>query len=131
MPPISRLEVYAESRGETGPPTVLVHGSPGDLRDWEAVVRLLSRDCRVTTYDRRGHGPIERLLPRGTMAEEIADLVAVIDAGGIKPAHVVGMSAGAIVVLHLLIERPDLFASATIHEPPLYGLVEDEGIPEP
>ena len=120
-----------ESRGDTGPPVVLVHGSPGDLRDWEAVGRLLSRSCRVVTYDRRGHGPIERLLPRGTTAEEVADLAAVIESQGITPAHVVGMSSGAIVVLHLIIERPDLFSSAAIHEPPLYGLVEDEGLPEP
>jgi pimeloyl-ACP methyl ester carboxylesterase len=128
MPPVKNIEVYFESSGDAGPPVVLVHGS-GDLRDWAAVVRLLARSCRVSTYDRRGHGPIERLLPRGTLQDDVRDLTAVIEHLGIAPAHVVGMSFGAVIVLNLLIERPDLFSSATIHEPPLFDLVEDEVLP--
>src|SRR5205823_2734287 len=40
--------------------------------------------------------------------------------------HVIGNSFGAIVVLNLIVERPDLVASAAIHEPPLTRLLEDD-----
>jgi pimeloyl-ACP methyl ester carboxylesterase len=38
--------------------------------------------------------------------------------------HVAGNSYGAIVTLTLAIDRPDLVASAAVHEPPLFGLLE-------
>ena len=38
--------------------------------------------------------------------------------------HVAGNSYGAIVTLTLLIARPDLVVTATVHEPPLWGLLE-------
>lgn len=125
----NNVEAYVESRGDAGPPVVLVHGSATDHRDWEAVVRLLSRSCRVTSHDRRGHGPVERPLPRGTLDADVRDLAAAIEHLGIKPVHAVGVSSGAVVVLNLLIERPDLFLSATVHEPPLFGLVGAEAPP--
>ena len=38
--------------------------------------------------------------------------------------HVAGNSYGAIVTLTLLTARPDLVATAAVHEPPRWGLVE-------
>ena len=98
------VDLYLETRGGVGPSIVLVHGSWGDHHNWDGVVPLLARSCRVTTYDRRGHSQSERL--------------------AITPAHVVGNSFGAIVTLNLIIARPDLFASAAIHEPPLIRMLE-------
>ena len=42
----------------------------------------------------------------------------------LEPVHVAGNSYGAIVTLTLLAARPDLVATATVHEPPLWGLLE-------
>jgi pimeloyl-ACP methyl ester carboxylesterase len=123
---INGVELYVETRGETGPPAVLVHGSWGDHRNWDSVVPLLARTCRVTTYDRRGHSQSERPPGQGSIRDDVRDLAALIERLAMAPAHVVGSSFGAIVTLNLLIERPDLVASAAIHEPPLIGLLEGD-----
>src|SRR5436309_2627253 len=123
---LNGVDLYFETRGAAGPPVVLVHGSWGDHHNWDAVVPLLARSCRVTTYDRRGHSQSERLAAQGSVRDDARDLAALIEGLGIAPAHVVGNSFGAIVVLDLIIERPDLIASAAVHEPPLIGLLEDD-----
>ena len=120
------VDLYLETRGSAGPPVVLVHGSWGDHHNWDAVVPLLARRCRATTYDRRGHSQSERLAAQGSVHDDARDLAALIDGLGIAPAHVVGNSFGAIVVLNLIIERPDLIASAAVHEPPLIGFLEGD-----
>ena len=118
------VDLYLETRGGAGPSIVLVHGSWGDHHNWDGVVPLLARSCRVTTYDRRGHSQSERLATQGSVRDDVRDLGALIEDLGIAPAHVVGNSFGAIVTLNLIIARPDLFASAAIHEPPLIGMLE-------
>jgi len=121
---LNGVDLYVESRGEAGPRVVLVHGSWGDHHNWDAVVPLLARHSRVTTYDRRGHSQSERLATQGSIRDDVRDLAALIEGLGIAPAHVVCNSFGAVIVLNLIIERPDLFASAAIHEPPLVGLLD-------
>ncbi len=118
------VDLYLETRGGAGPAIVLVHGSWGDHHNWDGVVPLLARSCRVTTYDRRGHSQSERLATQGRIRDDVRDLAALIEGLGIAPAHVAGNSFGAIVTLNLIIARPDLVASAAIHEPPLIGLLE-------
>lgn len=121
---INGVELYIESTGDTGPPVVLVHGSWGDHHNWDGAVPLLARTCRVTTYDRRGHSASQRLAEQGSIRDDVDDLAALIEQQGLQPVHVVGNSFGAIVLLNLMINRPDLIASATVHEPPLVGLLE-------
>lgn len=120
---VNGVELYIESHGDAGPPVVFVHGSWGDHSSWDRVVPQLARRCRVTTYDRRGHTQSERPAGQGSIRDDVRDLAGLIEHLAIAPVHVVGTSFGAIITLNLLIERPDLVASATIHEPPLLGLV--------
>jgi pimeloyl-ACP methyl ester carboxylesterase len=103
---------------------VLVHGSWGDHHNWDAAVPLLARTCRVTTYDRRGHSASQRLSGQGSIRDDVDDLAALIEQLRLAPVHIAGNSFGAIVVLNLMIQRPDLIASVTVHEPPLVGLLE-------
>ena len=51
------------------------------------------------------------------------DLAGLIEQLHLGPAHVVGNSYGAIIVLRLALSRPDLFRSMALHEPPLLGLL--------
>ena len=121
---VNGVELYIESRGDSGPALVLVHGSWGDHHNWDAAVPLLAHTFRVTTYDRRGHSASQRPGGQGSIRDDVDDLAALIEQRGLAPAHVAGNSFGAIVVLNLIIERPDLISTATIHEPPLIGLLE-------
>jgi pimeloyl-ACP methyl ester carboxylesterase len=123
---LNGVDLFFESRGTAGPPVVLVHGSWGDHHNWDAVAPLLARSCRVTTYDRRGHSQSERLATPGSIGDDVRDLAALIERLDVAPVHVVGNSFGAIVALNLIIERPDLFASAAVHEPPLINMLEGD-----
>jgi len=113
---LNGVELYVETQGDAGPTVILVHGSRGDRHTWDAVLPLLARRCRVTAYDRRGHGQSEQSNVHG-MREDAADLAALIEQLSEAPVHVVGNGVGATVVLLLVIERPDLFASVAVHEP--------------
>jgi len=122
---INGVRIFWDQRGEAGAPFVLVHGSWGDHHNWDAVVAGLARTFRVFTYDRRGHSQSERLPTQGSIEEDAADLAAFITTNDLAPAHVAGNSFGAAITLKCAAAHPDLFASATAHEPPLIGMLEN------
>jgi pimeloyl-ACP methyl ester carboxylesterase len=124
--PINGVRIYWEINGDEGAPVVLVHGSWGDHQNWAAVAPALSQSLRVLTYDRRGHSRSERLAAQGSVRDDVADLAGLVERQGNGPAHIIGNSFGALIVLRLAAERPDLFRSAIVHEPPLFGLLGDE-----
>ena len=123
---INGVRLFWEHRGDSGAPLVLVHGSWGDHHNWDAVVPALARTFRVFTYDRRGHSQSERLPTHGSIEEDVADLAAFITTNDLAPAHVAGNSFGAAITLKLAAARPNLFASVTVHEPPLIGMLADD-----
>lgn len=123
---VNGIELYWERDGDSGDPVVLVHGSWGDHHNWASVVPALSRSFRVLTYDRRGHSGSERPEGQGSVSEDVADLAALVEQFGHFPAHIIGNSFGAAIVLRLAGERPELFRSLIVHEPPLFGLLKDE-----
>jgi pimeloyl-ACP methyl ester carboxylesterase len=122
---VSGIKLYWELSGQEGDPLVLVHGSWGDHRTWERVVPALARSFRVLTYDRRGHSRSERPTGQGSVREDVADLAALIEHLGLAPAHILGNSFGGSIALRLAAQRPELFRSLVVHEPPLFGLLGD------
>lgn len=122
---INGIELYWELSGQAGDPLVLVHGSWGDHHGWDQIVPALARSLRVLTYDRRGHSRSERPTAQGSVQQDVVDLGALIEHLDLAPAHILGNSFGGSIVLRLAGERPDLFRSLIVHEPPLVGLLED------
>jgi pimeloyl-ACP methyl ester carboxylesterase len=114
---VNGVDLYWEQHGDDGPPLVLVHGSWGDHRNWDAVVPGLARSFRVVIYDRRGHSRSERPSSQGSIGEDAADLAALIAGLGLAPAHVAGNSFDAAIAIRLAAARPDVFASVIVHEP--------------
>ena len=127
--PINGVRLYSESHGASGPHIVLVHGSWGDHHDWDKIVPELSRIGRILAYDRRGFGESDQTAAPRSLGDDVRDLAALIEHHHASPAHIVGGSFGGIIVLNLLIDRPDLVASAAVHEPPLIGLVDAADAP--
>jgi pimeloyl-ACP methyl ester carboxylesterase len=123
---VNGVRIYWEIAGNVGDPLVLVHGSWGDHQNWASVVPALSRSFRVLTYDRRGHSRSERPAGEGSVRDDVADLAALLEELRHTPAHVVGNSFGASIVLRLAAARPELFRSLIVHEPPVFGLLNDE-----
>jgi pimeloyl-ACP methyl ester carboxylesterase len=84
----------------TGPAVVLAHGWGLDHRLWGHQIVQLSRDCRVITYDLRGHGSSEPARGRGggysfDLLGEDLEAVLATALGGETPALIAGHSLGA------------------------------------
>lgn len=122
---IGSARIFWEQTGYAGDPMVLVHGSWGDHHNWDRVVPDLGRHFRLITYDRRGHSRSEGPAGQGSIHEDAADLAVLIERLDLAPAHIVGNSGGGAIVLRLAVERPDLFRTLVVHEPPLFGLLAD------
>ena len=120
---INAVELYYEIRG-TGDFLVLTHGSWTDGTSWGPAVNMLAERYRVVVWDRRGHSRSQAGDGPGSRAEDAADLAGLIEQVSGEPVHVAGNSYGANVTLTLLTERPELVATAAVHEPPLFGLLE-------
>jgi pimeloyl-ACP methyl ester carboxylesterase len=122
---INNVNIFWELTGDKGEPLILVHGSWGDHHDWDLVTAKLAKTFLVLTYDRRGHSQSERPMGQGYVEEDITDLIELINHFNLSPAHIVGNSYGAGIVLKTASKRPDLFRNIILHEPPLFGLLKD------
>ena len=83
-----------------GPDVVLIHGSLGDYRQWNAIAERLEPNYRVIAVSRRHHWPNPPPQPDISYTYEghSADLQLFLHSIG-HPAHVVGHSYGAGVAL--------------------------------
>jgi non-heme chloroperoxidase len=106
--------------GNQGTPVVFVHGSYGDLDDWNAQVDAFARTHRVMVYSRRYHPPNPPQNDGEVYTPHLhaEDLATLLPALGLVPAYVVGSGYGAYVALTLAREHPDLVRALVLEEPP-------------
>ena len=107
-------ETVVASRGDSGPPVVLLHALGLDWRMWDAVMVSLAQSRRVFAYDIRGHGRAAGSPVPFTMDDAAADLVAVLDALALDRAHVVGLSYGGGIAQTAAVHHPERFASLAL-----------------
>ncbi|AYR26116.1 3-oxoadipate enol-lactonase [Herbaspirillum rubrisubalbicans] len=87
---------------------VLSHALGTDLMMWDGLANLLAADCRVITYDHRGHGSSEKvdgLYSMADLADDAARLLRELDSG---PVVWVGLSMGGMVGQELALRHPAL-----------------------
>ncbi len=97
-----------------GDDVLLLCGLGDDITAWDGQLSPFSEHHRVTVVDNRGVG--RSSLPDGefTVRDMAADAVALCDAIGVGPAHVMGFSMGGAITQELAIARPDLTRSLVI-----------------
>lgn len=101
------ITIAYERAGE-GPPLVLVHGAAGDARLWRPQLDALADEFTVIAWDEPGAGRSSDL-PAGFGLTDFADcLGGLVEATGVGPAHLCGLSWGGTVVLELYRRRPNL-----------------------
>jgi len=123
---INGTTLYYEEAG-AGEPLVLVHGAWVDHTTWDAVVPRLSESFRVVTYDLRGHGASTLDPPdAGTVHEDVADLVALVERLELGPVNVAGISSGACIALRFASEHPARVRRVLPHEPPCGAYLADD-----
>ncbi len=108
-----------------GPPVLAVHGGPGLGYEYlDVVVEELATRYRVATFQQRGLAPSTE---QGdfTVAEAVADLVAVLDDLGWATAYLMGHSWGGHLALHAAATVPERIAGVLSVDP--LGGVGDGG----
>jgi pimeloyl-ACP methyl ester carboxylesterase len=90
-----------------GEPLLMIHGLGYARWGWGALTAPLASRARLVTFDNRGIG--ESDVPRGPYSAQLMakDAVSVLDAAGIKRAHVLGASLGGMVAQALAVEHPE------------------------
>jgi pimeloyl-ACP methyl ester carboxylesterase len=104
------LEI-AYRRVGVGPPLVLVHGAADDGRAWQPQLAALADEFTVVAWDEPGAGGSSDLPPVFGLPDYARCLAALIDAIGLGPAHVAGLSWGGTVAQELYRDHADLVAT--------------------
>ena len=102
------VRLFWRQEGHPDRPALLLLNSLGsDHAMWDGVAsRLTERYC-VLRMDTRGHGASDAPPGGYTIATLAADALAVLDAAGVKSAHVCGLSLGGFTALRMAVDTPD------------------------
>jgi pimeloyl-ACP methyl ester carboxylesterase len=114
------VQLCAESFGDAGqPPVLLIMGTGASMLWWEdGFCRDLAAGGRfVIRYDHRDTGRSVAYQPGHPgydSGDLVADAVGVLDAFGIRAAHVVGVSAGGALAQLVALDHPDRIRTLTL-----------------
>jgi pimeloyl-ACP methyl ester carboxylesterase len=102
-----------------GPPLLLLNGGMMSIAGWDPIALPLAESLRVVRCDLRGQflSPFTGSDPAPdgyTLADHVADVVALLDDLGIGRVHVAGTSFGGEVALMLASDHPDRVASLAV-----------------
>lgn len=102
----------------TGEPVLLIHGYTSSIETgWidNGVFQNLARDYHVVAFDLRGHGKSGKPYdPAAYRDDLLQDAIRLLNHLGIRRAHVVGYSLGAIITAKLLTTNSERFLTATL-----------------
>lgn len=111
------IVVHATVEGPVGPaaerepPVLMLHSIGTCLHVFDPQAPALARHRRVIRMDMRGHGLSGVTTGPYSMSLLARDAAALLDALGVKQAHVVGLSIGGRIAQQLAAEHPERVAS--------------------
>jgi pimeloyl-ACP methyl ester carboxylesterase len=110
-------DIRAFDEGQ-GPLILVLHAARESATAWQKVAARLSGRFRVVRLQRRQHRQdLGDALPC-SIADEVADVLALLQVTG-SPAVIVGHSSGGVVALEAMVSSPSAFAGAILYEPPV------------
>lgn len=113
---------YATTGDPTNPPIVMSLGLSHRLAHWGRLPALLAERLFVVTFDCRGMGESERRDEPYGLADEVADVLAVMDAVGLERTALYGRSRGGMLAQETTLQHPErvsrLVLVATSHRGP-------------
>ncbi|MFC2038900.1 alpha/beta fold hydrolase [Chloroflexota bacterium] len=103
---VGDINIYYEIRGE-GEPLVLIMGLGGDINRWFRIRPVLEKEYKVIAFDNRGVGRTDKPVFPYTMEIMADDVAGLMDATGIKAAHIFGISLGGMIAQNFVLRHPD------------------------
>lgn len=131
--PVNGVELCVQEFGERGDPGILLIAGAASAMDWwdtEFCERLAAGGRRVVRFDLRDTGESTTYPPgkAGYTGDDlIADAAALVEALGLAPAHLVGISFGSGIAAQVAIRHPELVGALTL----LSGSPGSDGLPGP
>ncbi len=115
------VRLHYVSSGDQAP-LCLIHGIGGHSLTGDQQAALAAR-TRLISFERRGYGQSEAPDPylATTVAEQSADVAALLGELDAAPALLVGFGFGALIALDLCLRRSELVSGAVLSDPPLYA----------
>ncbi|NBC01747.1 MAG: alpha/beta fold hydrolase [Bacteroidetes bacterium] len=110
---VNDLRMHYDEQG-SGPPLLLVHGLGSSHKDWFAQKEVFKHTHTVIAPDLRGHGATETPPGPYSIPQMARDLAVLLNQLGLQPAHVVGLSMGAMVSLQLAHDVPQAVRTLTV-----------------
>lgn len=115
--------IHYETQGRReNPPILLTLGLSHRLAHWGRLPGILAERLYVVTFDCRGMGASERRDEPYTIADEVRDMGAVLDAAGLDSATIYGRSRGGMLAQEFALMHPrrtrSLILSGTRHGGP-------------
>ncbi len=110
------VEIEYQSFGDNQPQTVLlVNGLGSQMTRWPEAFceKLVAKGYRVIRFDNRDTGLSIWPTEAYTLTDMAHDGFAVLDAAGVKRAHLAGVSMGGMIVQRMALEHPDRVLSMT------------------
>ena len=115
--------IYYETHGHrANPPLVMILGLSHRLAHWGRLPGLLADKLFVVTFDCRGMGQSERRDEPYPVADEVRDVLAVMEGAGLERPAVYGRSRGGMLAQEVALSAPErvsrLILSGTSHRGP-------------
>lgn len=107
-------EIHIRSDGSNSLPVIVfLHGFTGSTATWQSVVDILGGEYKTVAVDLTGHGEtaVPKESSRYSMAEQIADLEALVDELKLTSFTLVGYSMGGRVALAYAHRYPERVSS--------------------
>jgi non-heme chloroperoxidase len=98
---------YAEQGDPLGQPVILLHGYSDSWFSYSRILPLIDKKYHVFVPSQRGHGDSDRPVSGYTFPDFAADVLAFMDAKGLKQATIVGHSMGSFVAQHVAVTAPE------------------------
>lgn len=100
---------YSDEGPTDAPVIIFIHGFPLNKSMWSGQRETLRNECRIITYDVRGHGNSEagdKEFSIDLFAHDLIDLLNALDIG---KAVVAGLSMGGYIALNAILNYPGRF----------------------
>jgi len=111
---VNGRKFYYELHG-AGPDLVLIMGHGLTGKFWEEQLPVYAQHFRCLTFDNRGVGQTD-VTPRGfTIADMADDTFGLMDALGIRDAHVSGISMGGSIGIAMVLKAPARVRTLSLH----------------
>jgi len=100
--------------GGEGEPLLLLHGFTGSSDDWQYVFSEIPVSYRAIVPDLRGHGGSTNPSKEFTHRQSALDILELLERLGVERIKAIGISGGALTLLHIAVRRPELIEAMVL-----------------